>query len=83
VHLLRFPFSGAGAAYGAARLILVPASFNMTTGPAHWELTFRAQAVFNQVFAAGTAPARDLSAHYHGWSHSIAVDPWGGARADG
>ena len=49
----------------------------MTTGPAHWELTFRSQAVFNQVFAIGTAPARDLNASYTSWGHSIIADPWG------
>ena len=25
----------------------------------------------------GTSPARDLSASYHAWGHSIATDPWG------
>ena len=60
-----------------AQIILVPAAFNMTTGPAHWELTFRSQALYNQVFTVGTAPARDLTASYHSWGHSIVVDPWG------
>ena len=74
---LRFPELGRLMALQGARLILVPAAFNMTTGPAHWELTFRAQAVFNQVFTVGTAPACDMAASYHSWGHSIAVDPWG------
>lgn len=73
----RFPELGRLMALQGARVILVPAAFNMTTGPLHWELTFRSQAVSNQVFALGTAPARDLSASYHSWGHSIAVDPWG------
>ena len=30
-----------------ARLIVVPAAFNMPTGPAHWELLFRARALDN------------------------------------
>ena len=42
-----------------AQLIVVPAAFNMTTGPAHWELLFRARALDNQCFLAGCAPARD------------------------
>lgn len=74
---LRFPELVRLMALEGARLILVPAAFNMTTGPAHWELTFRAQAMFNQCFLAGTAPARDLSASYHSWGHSIVVNPWG------
>ena len=73
----RFPELARLMALKGARLILVPAAFNMTTGPAHWELMFRAQAMFNQCFAVGTAPARELSASYHSWGHSIAVGPWG------
>ena len=49
----------------------------MTTGPAHWELLFRQRAVDNQVYAVGTAPARDERASYHSWGHSIVTDPWG------
>ena len=58
-------------------IVLVPAAFNMTTGPAHWELTFRARALDNQIFVFGTSPARDLSASYQAFGHSIAVSPWG------
>ncbi len=60
-----------------AKVILVPAAFNMTTGPAHWELLFRSRAVDNQVYTVGTAPARNLSASYHSWGHSIVCSPWG------
>lgn len=60
-----------------ARVILVPAAFNMTTGPMHWELLFRSQALNNQVFTVGTAPARDESSSYVSWGHSIVADPWG------
>lgn len=60
-----------------ADLILVPASFNMTTGPMHWELLFRSQAVFHQIFIAGTAPARNENTSYVSWGHSIITDPWG------
>ena len=49
----------------------------MTTGPAHWEIMFRSQALNNQVYAVGTAPARDMSASYHSYGHSIITDPWG------
>lgn len=60
-----------------ARCIFVPAAFNMTTGPAHWELLFRQRAVDNQCFTVGVAPARDESASYVSYGNSIAVDPWG------
>jgi predicted amidohydrolase len=73
----RFPELGRLMALKGAKLVLVPAAFNWTTGPAHWELTFRAQAMFNQFFAVGTSSALDTYASYHAWGHSIAVDPWG------
>ena len=60
-----------------AKLILVPAAFNLTTGPAHWELLFRQRGVDNQVFCVATSPARDMEAGYHAWGHSIVTDPWG------
>lgn len=60
-----------------ARCIFVPAAFNGTTGPAHWELLFRQRAVDNQCFTIGVSPARDERASYVAYGNSIAVDPWG------
>ena len=60
-----------------ARCLFVPAAFNMTTGPAHWELMFRQRAVDNQCFTVGVSPARDAAASYTAYGHSMAVDPWG------
>ncbi len=74
---MRFPELSRLMVDRGAKLILVPAAFNMTTGPAHWELLFRQRAVDNQVFCVGTSPARDWSASYHAWGHSIVTDPWG------
>lgn len=60
-----------------AEALIVPAAFNMTTGPLHWELLFRARAVDNAIFTFGCAPARDESQSYVSYANSIAVDPWG------
>ena len=60
-----------------AKLILVPGAFNMTTGPAHWELSLRMRAVDNQCFVAGCAPARDENASYVSYANSLISDPWG------
>ena len=60
-----------------AQAIFVPAAFNMTTGPAHWELLFRQRAVDNQLFTIGTSPARNEQETYVAWGHSIVCDPWG------
>lgn len=73
----RFPELARLMVLKGAKVLLVPAAFNMTTGPAHWELMFRSQSVQNQVYAVGTAPARDMAASYHSWGHSIITDPWG------
>ena len=58
-------------------MIIVPAAFNMTTGPAHWEIMFRQRAVDNQVFTVGVAPARNELAAYVSYGNSIVVSPWG------
>jgi len=60
-----------------AKVLFVPAAFNMTTGPMHWELVFRQRAVDNQLFTVGASPARDESGVYVAYGNSIAVDPWG------
>ncbi|MDO5476697.1 MAG: carbon-nitrogen hydrolase family protein [Eubacteriales bacterium] len=73
----RFPETARLMARDGAKVILVPAAFNMTTGPAHWELMFRQRAVESQCYVIGTAPARDPESSYISWGHSIAVDPWG------
>ena len=57
--------------------LAVPAAFNMTTGPMHWELLFRARAVDEQLFTFGCAPARDERSSYVSYANSIAVSPWG------
>ncbi len=60
-----------------AKCIFVPAAFNMTTGPAHWELVFRQRAVDNQAFLFGVSPARDEKAPYVAYGNTLAVNPWG------
>lgn len=74
---LRFPELARLMVDAGAKVLLVPAAFNMTTGPAHWELLFRARAVDNQVYTVGVAPARDPDASYQSWGHSIVCSPWG------
>ncbi len=73
----RFPEMGRRMALAGAKMIFVPAAFNMTTGPAHWELMFRSQSLNNQVFSVGTSPARDEGYSYVAYGHSIVTNPWG------
>lgn len=74
---IRFPELTRKMAKDGARLVIVPAAFNMTTGPVHWELLFRSRALDNQIFMLGTSPARNPHASYVAFGHSLAVNPWG------
>lgn len=74
---IRFPELSRMMVNDGAKVIFVPAAFNMTTGSAHWELSFRTRALDNQIYMVGCAPARDVSAGYISWGHSIVTDPWG------
>lgn len=40
------------------QILVYPGAFNMTTGPAHWELLQRARAVDNQCYVLTASPAR-------------------------
>lgn len=72
---IRFPEMATIAARHGAALLVYPGAFNLTTGQLHWELQARARAMDNQVYVALCSPARDLSAEYHAWGHSMVVDP--------
>ncbi len=74
---IRFPELSRLMADDGAEVIIVPGAFNMTTGPAHWELHLRGRAVDNQVYTIGVAPARDYDSLYHSYGNSIIVSPWG------
>lgn len=67
-------------------ILVYPGAFNMTTGPAHWEILQRARALDNQCFVLTASPARtsppENSAdskypHYTAWGHSTVISPWG------
>lgn len=74
---VRFPEWFRKMALAGAELIVLPAAFNMTTGPAHWDLTMRARALDNQVYFAANSPARDETAPYQAYGNSCIASPWG------
>lgn len=74
---LRFPELSRLMALRGAQAIIVPAAFNMTTGPLHWETMFRQRAVDDQVYTIGVAPARDEKGVYVSYANSILCDPMG------
>ncbi len=81
---VRFPELSRKMALDGAKLIVLPAAFNMTTGPAHWDLTMRARALDNQVYFAAVSPARDMKGIYKAYGSSCIATPWGEflAKAD-
>lgn len=74
---IRFPELIRLMALMGAEVVVLPAAFNMNTGPAHWELLMRTRAVDNQVFIVGASSARDAGASYVSYGNSVIVDPWG------
>eukprot|EP01119_Soliformovum_irregulare_P002061 TRINITY_DN1211_c0_g2_i2.p1 TRINITY_DN1211_c0_g2~~TRINITY_DN1211_c0_g2_i2.p1 ORF type:complete len:211 (-),score=42.57 TRINITY_DN1211_c0_g2_i2:579-1211(-) len=74
---IRFPELAQLMAARGAKFLIYPGAFNMTTGPAHWELLQRARAVDNNTFVAAVAPARNPESVYQSWGHSTLVSPWG------
>ena len=65
-------------------MIFYPGAFNLTTGPAHWELLIRGRAVDNQLYVAAVSPARCEDADYKAWGFSSVSNPFGEviAKAD-
>ncbi|MCC9261167.1 MAG: carbon-nitrogen hydrolase family protein [Methanobrevibacter woesei] len=74
---IRFPELARLMALEGADILCYPGAFNLTTGPAHWEMLFKARACDNQVFTIGVAPALDKNANYNSYGHSLIVNPWG------
>ncbi|KAK2460522.1 hypothetical protein APHAL10511_006992 [Amanita phalloides] len=74
---IRFPELAMIMARKGCHALIYPGAFNCTTGPLHWEVLQRGRAIDNQVFVSMCSPARDLTAGYHAYGHSIVVDPMG------
>ena len=74
---MRFPELSRLMALKGAQAVIVPAAFNMTTGPLHWETMFRQRAVDDQCYTIGVAPARDEHGVYVSYANSLVCDPMG------
>ncbi len=79
---MRFPELMRLMVQEGAEMIVVPAAFNTTTGPAHWHETIKMRAVDNQVHFAAAAPARNKDSMYQAYGYSKIVDPWGTVLAE-
>lgn len=74
---IRFPELSMLMKKQGAKMLIFPGAFNLTTGPAHWELLQRGRAVDNQLYVAAASPARGPEGGYQAWGHSTVVSPWG------
>lgn len=79
---IRFPEWSRILTLEGAQVIIAPSAFNMTTGPAHWQMTFKARALDNQVYFIGCSPARNIKSEYVSYGHSIITSPWGDVVAE-
>lgn len=61
---IRFPELSLLMRRRGADVLVFPGAFNMTTGPAHWELLQRARAVDSQCYVATVSPARNPESSY-------------------
>jgi omega-amidase len=55
---IRFPEYALALRQLGCNILIYPGAFNLTTGPAHWELLQRARAVDTQCFVLTASPAR-------------------------
>lgn len=74
---IRFPEMIKSLVNKGAELIVIPAAFNTTTGPAHWHITSRTRAVDNQVYLVLASPTRSKILSYKAYGHSLIINPWG------
>jgi omega-amidase len=74
---IRFPELIRLMALEGAKMIFVPAAFNMTTGPLHWETLFKSRALDNQIYIFGVSSATNIQLTYQAYGHSIIVNPMG------
>jgi len=74
---IRFPDMFREMNKQGAHIVFVPATFNINTGAAHWDILLKSRALDNQMYIAECAPARDLTASFITWSHSCVATPWG------
>ena len=74
---LRFPGMFREMSEAGAHIVFAPASFNINTGAAHWDLLVKSRALDNQFYLAACASSRNTDASFVTWSHSCVATPWG------
>lgn len=63
-------------------LLVIPSSFTVRTGAAHWEVLLRARAIENQCWVLAPAQGGVHAGGRRTWGHSMLIDPWGEVVAE-
>jgi len=80
---LRFPALYRALAEAGASFLAIPSSFTRQTGEAHWHVLMRARAIENGCYVMAAAQGGDHEDGRSTFGHSLVVDPWGKALAEG
>lgn len=83
---LRFSYLFDQYQMAGADVILIPASFLVETGQAHWHTLIRARAIETQSYVIAAAQCgthRSGASSRFTFGHSMVVDPWGQIIAEG
>ncbi|CAK9050375.1 Omega-amidase NIT2 (Nitrilase homolog 2) [Durusdinium trenchii] len=73
----RFPELALAMRAEGAKVLVYPGAFNMTTGPAHYQLLARGRAVDTQSYVVFCSPSRSPDKNdYQAWGHSQLINPW-------
>lgn len=65
--------------------LLIPSSFLVKTGQAHWEVLMRARAIESQCYVVASAQAgvhKSPRGQRETYGHSVVIDPWGTTMVD-
>lgn len=73
---IRFPELFRKMALEGAQIIIVPASFTLSTGKDHWETLLRARAIENSCYIIATDQI-GKKLNYTAFGNSMVIDPWG------
>jgi predicted amidohydrolase len=74
---LRFPELYRKLTFNGARVIFIPAAFQLHTGKDHWESLIRARAIENQVYIVAPNQIGPYLPDKQCYGKSMIVDPWG------
>ena len=80
---VRFPALYWDLALAGADFLTVPSAFTARSGRDHWHVLLRARAVETGCYVIAPAQCGHHGDSRQSYGHSLVVDPWGTALADG